>query len=195
MVTVRGHQIKADLLRARGNDEDAQRSQSQALECFDRMQLSVVDNTPTQLCIDCARAFMERGHYDAGEQLLQALANINDDPDLAISIDRLLREPQTQAGIAYAAKLNKRGIEFHSNKQFADAAEAFRQVLDELPNHIGLNLNLIQTLLSKHKENDLDHQERVLLDSCFQRIGSLRENSQYRERYQYLQKRYDKISR
>jgi len=193
IVKIRKLQLEADIYSANKQLQKAEAANQCALETFEALKFSVVENTSTELSIDCARAFMDCGLYDAGEQLLQEVAKLTEDPELSINIDKLLREPRTREGIAYAAKLNKKGIEFHSQQQYDAAIDAFTQVLEELPNHVGLNLNFIQTLLSKHKQTPLDDREIKLIASCLKRIGELESGSSYQERYQYLFKRYQKV--
>lgn len=193
VIKMRIQLVNADVYTAIGNEEKAAQANQQALEVYQELNFSVVEHTSTQLCIDCAKAFMERGNYDEGERLLQEVAKLNNNADLAIQIDKLLREPLTKEGIAFAAKLNKQGIEYHKNNKFDDAISSFQKVLKELPNHIGLNLNLVQTVLTKSKETALKEKELALLASSFKRVGELREKSPYRERFDYLLKRFNKL--
>ncbi|WP_086931301.1 tetratricopeptide repeat-containing response regulator [Agarilytica rhodophyticola] len=186
--------IEADLHRFTGKQQQAEQADEAALQAFENIKFSVVDNTSAQLSINCAKALMERGRYDEGERLLQELAQRNNNPRLAINIDKLLREPITKEGIAYAAKLNKQGINFHKKNQFDKAVASFQQVLDELPNHIGLNLNLIQSSISKSNDVPLNSKELSLIGSSFQRIGEIPEGSPYKQRYDYLIKRYQKLA-
>ncbi|MFL0799912.1 MAG: response regulator [Agarilytica sp.] len=193
VVQMRLQLVNADIYEHIGDEENADKANRKALEVFSELNFSVVENTSTQLCIDCAKAFMARGKYDEGERLLQEVAKLNNNNDLAIQIDKLLREPLTKEGIAFAAKLNKQGIGFHKQNKFDDAIRSFQNVLQELPNHIGLNLNLIQTLLTKSKETTLKEKELKLMESCFQRVGALRESSPYQERFDYLEKRFNRL--
>ncbi|WP_370978870.1 response regulator [Agaribacterium sp. ZY112] len=194
IVTMRNHLIKADLLEEQGQEQQAIDAVAKALDIHATMKYSVIGNTSYELCIDCAKTFMNRGCGDEGEAILQELARLNQDPELAIDIDKLLREPQTKEGIAYAASCNKRGIEHYESGDIELAIDVFREVLRELPNHIGLNLNLIQALTSKAKNKQLSVAERLILDSAFQRVGEPAENAACFQRYQFLRKRYDKLS-
>ncbi len=194
VVQMRSKLLAADLYDNMDRHDDAKKTEAKALEIYESLNFSVVENTSTRLCIDCAKAFMARGLYDEGERLLQEVAKLNNDSELSIEIDKLLREPITKEGIAFASKLNKKGIDFHKKNQFDEAIAAFQKVLKELPNHIGLNLNLIQTVVTKSKERELKEKELALMTSSFQRIGELRDSSPYKERYDYLHKRFKKLS-
>ncbi len=193
IVKMRSRLVNADLFEAKGDQEAANKACEEALDIHKNMKFSVLENTPVQLSIDCAKSLMARGKYDEGEKLLQGVASTNQDPEFAVKIDKLLRDPITKEGIQYAAELNKKGIEHYRANNTEKAISSFRQVLDELPNHIGLNLNLIQALISKSKTSTLEKSEMALMQNCFQRIGDLAENPTYQERYQYLLKRYAKL--
>ncbi|VUD56606.1 Chemotaxis protein CheY [Thalassocella blandensis] len=193
IVCLRSKLISAEIFDTNGETEMAEKACQEALEIHKHLKFSVLENTSMQLSIDCARSLMARGKYDEGEKLLQEIAKINRDPDFTVKIDKLLRDPTTKEGIQYASELNKRGIEYYRGNKIDDAIQAFKQVLAELPNHIGLNLNLIQALISKSKYDALDEQELNLIGNSFQRIGNLDSQSHYLERYDYLMKRYQKL--
>jgi len=193
IVKMRSKLVRADLYHVRHQENDARKATDEALEIQAEMQLSAVQHTSTELCIACARAFMKLGEYDAGEQLLQELARINEDVDVAVRIDKLLREPLTREGVQLAAKLNKQGIQFYQNNQYDNAIKAFEDVLHELPNHIGLNLNLVQAIISKNKQHNISDNEVAAVADSLQRIGKIEEQSSYLARYQYLLKQYEKL--
>jgi len=193
LVKMRRLLIESDLLAAQNKPDEAEAQTRKAINLHESMRTSVIGNSDAQLSIDCALAFINRGRYDEGESILQALAKQNSDHELAIKIDRLLREPQTREGIAFAAKLNKSGIELYEQGKLEAAVGYFRQVLQEIPNHIGLNLNLIQALSSKAKRLPLNRAEIELLRSCFKRIGDLSNKDSYRDRYEFLLRRFEKI--
>jgi len=193
VVKMRGKLVEADLYQVRKQEEKAKQATQDALEVQAQMRNSAIQNTSAELCIECARAFMELGEYDAGEQLLQEVARNNDDPEIAVQIDKLLREPLTKEGVQYAAKLNKQGIGFYQKQKYDAAIDAFTHVLRELPNHIGLNLNLIQAIISKNKENEISNDEVEVIAHSLQRIGNIDEKSSYADRYRYLLRQYDRL--
>ena len=194
VVMMRNRLLEAELAESLGQSEQANQAVTDALELHKNMRYSVISNTSFQLCIDCAKGFMDRGYYDEGEAILQELARINENNEYALKIDRLLRVPQTKEGIEYAAKLNKEGIHFYEREKLDEAIRSFKNVLKELPNHTGLNLNLIQALISKTKQSTLNDQETDTLHSCFKRIGEVSETDHFFKRHQYLKKRYLRLS-
>lgn len=193
IATMRSKLVEADIYNLSNNEDKAQKCINTALDVHQNLRYSVIANTSTQLCIDCAKAFIDTGEYDAGEQILQELSNVNKDNEFALKIDTLLREPKTPEGIAYAGTLNKKGIQFYNQKDCEGAIHTFTHVLHAMPNHIGLNLNLIQALISKHKTQELNKEEVRILENSFKRIGSINNHSNHVERYEYLHIRYQKI--
>ena len=99
----------------------------------------------------------------------------------------------TREGIQYAAKLNKQGIGFYKKEQHDAAIDAFLHVLRELPNHVGLNLNLIQAIISKNKGKEISDFEAETIAHSLQRIGNIDQNSNYGERYRYLIRQYERL--
>ena len=193
IAAMRSKLVEADIYMLSQHTDKAQECINAALVIQENLRYSVIEHTSTQLCIDCAKAFMDVGEYDAGEKILQQLSEINDDDEYALKIDTLLREPKTPEGIAYAGTLNKQGITFYNDKDYENTIHAFTQVLRALPNHIGLNLNLIQAIISKSKTIELNPEEVRILANSFKRIGNIGEKSVYVERYEYLFVRYQKI--
>lgn len=194
IVLMRNRLLEAELAELNNRPEAAAAAVEEALELHRTMRYSVIANTSTQLCIDCAKGFMNRGCYDEGEAILQELARVNDDEDFALRIDKLRRVPQTKEGIAYATKLNKEGIEFYDKGLIDDAIKSFKKVSNELPNHIGLNLNLVQALIGKNKTEQLKPSELSLLKSSFKRIGEVSGNEAFFKRYEYLHKRFLRLT-
>ncbi len=193
ILTMRGKQLEADFFDLKGSKDLANKRTESALQIHSEIKYSVISNTPINISIACAKAFMDRGKYDEGEKLLQELSKVNDDPDLAIKIDKLLRDPVTKEGVLFAARQNKVGISLYQNKEYQRAQAAFEKVLCDLPNHIGLNLNLIQAIVSRSKEENLSQHEHKLLENSFQRIGAIDGQSKYSERFLYLKKQSEKI--
>lgn len=194
IVNLHNKLLKAEIYENLGQTEIAQKAVQAALDQQADLKSAAIDGSSTQLCVDCAKALMRHGQYDDGEKMLQQVASTNQDPDFAITIDKLLREPLTTEGVRFAAKLNKKGIALYQNEKTYEAIKAFEMVLHELPNHIGLNLNLIQAVISKSKEKSLGSQDIALVRESFKRIGKLNQDSSYHNRYTYLQKQYNNLS-
>ena len=188
LVTVRRYLIEAEIARQKQNLDQTQTAINEAVTAFKRMKFSALASTSTNLCIDCAKGFMDIGYSDEGEILLQEIAKLTDNKIINIQIDKLLREPRTKEGINHAASLNKKGIALYKAQKTDKAINAFLNALAEIPNHIGVNLNLLQTLLTKSKAETLQTKEVELISQSFRRIGDIADDSAHYRRYQYLHK-------
>lgn len=186
VVQMRSKQIRAEVFDLQGKVEDYKKELQKALELQATLDHNALRTTSVKLCIDSARAFMDHGHYEEGEAILEELAALTSDHELSIQIDKLRREPQTMEGISYAAKLNKAGIEFYEKRDLLQAQQAFEQVLTELPNHTGLNLNLLQVLVARNHEEELNEQDLHLLTTCFRRVKHVDDRSPHFKRLQYM---------
>lgn len=189
VVQLRSKQIRAEVFDIQGKVDEYKKELLKALEVQATLDYNALRTTSVKLCIDSARAFMDHGYYEEGEAILEELAALTNDHELRIQIDKLRREPQTVEGISYAAKLNKSGIEHYEKRELLRAQEAFEKVLVELPNHTGLNLNLLQVLVARKQEEALDEKDMHLLTTCFRRVKHLQEGSAHFKRYQYLKEK------
>ena len=77
-------------------------------------------------------------YYAASEEALQ-------------QIDCLLDEPRSIKNKQYIARINQEGIGFFNAQDFSRSVLSFRRALQKLPKHIGLRLNLLQTLIAMLK--------------------------------------------
>lgn len=78
------------------------------------------------------------------------------DQEALQKIDCLLDEPTSDKNRALVAKINKEGIAFYDSAKYSKAVESFSGALRELPQHIGLRLNLAQALLGLLKQHPDD---------------------------------------
>lgn len=107
--------------------------------------------------IELVRTYREMGKQTESEELIaQLLKEYEGQEDCLEQIDCLLDEPCSAKNKALVAKINKEGIAHYEKKAFDKAAEAFSSAIRDLPQHIGLRLNLAQAqlgLLSLHPSN------------------------------------------
>lgn len=189
-IKLQGKIITADIYDFSGQEVPATKALDEAVSihqalCENKLAVIAAD---TSLAI--ADALIRHGHHDEGERLLHQVAQANDDEELAMRIDRLLREPISKTGIQKAAQANRKGIALYEDGNYSKAINAFQEVLKELPNHIGLNLNLIQATIGLCKETELTGKYQKMLDGAFKRIGEVSEKSSHYSRYQYLYNAY-----
>lgn len=163
LVQISSKLVTASLLKIQDQQDKMQAALDSAMDILHKMKMRSLKYISVEPSIDCAKGFMDFGFYNADEKCLQALIQKQPGPEHSLSIDKLLRE----------------------------AVKAFQVVLSQIPNHIGVNLNLIQALVSKHKkEGGISEREHALLKNGFTRLGSIFESSKPAERFEYLEKCY-----
>lgn len=186
LILLRSKQLRAEIFELQGKMDKYEEELQAASAINIDMDYKALRTASVNLCVDCARTFMNHAHYEEGEKLLAELAKLTSDPVLSIQIDKLRRDPQTREGITYASTLNKSGIEYYDNKEYELAQLAFEKVLKELPNHTGLNLNLLQTLIAKIKQEGSNEKDLHVLNNCLRRVAHIDSDSPHFKRYQYL---------
>lgn len=68
-------------------------------------------------------------------------------------IDCLLDEPCSVKNKNLIEKINREGVALYEAKDFLRSAASFKSALQQLPKHIGLRLNLLQTLIALAKSD------------------------------------------
>lgn len=151
-------------------------------------QLDPSRMTPEQV-LDYARALYTQHDNASAQNVLNQLAErCSDDPEIMKAIEELMDEPVSFHKKNQARALNKQGIKAFENGELGEAAEAFKQALELVPQHPALNLNLVQVLL-KHAEREGKASDPAALKRCEQCLGQLShlppQHKQYK-RYQFL---------
>ena len=123
--------------------------------------------------IDLFQALEATGEGSRSKLLLDDLIEkYKDNQDAMNKIDRLLDEPVSDANRKQVAQINKQGIRLYENKNFAEAITLFQKARCLFPNHIGVQLNMVQAQLGEMREYgaEVDCMETCL--SIMARIGS-----------------------
>jgi predicted thioredoxin/glutaredoxin len=58
------------------------------------------------------------------------------------------------------------------------------------PNHVGVNLNLVQVVLAKNEVDGKNKKSHDICKNCFKKIGSLHEEHKQHARHQFLQEQF-----
>jgi hypothetical protein len=61
--------------------------------------------------------------------------------------------PKSEEGRRKVAEMTKSGIGYFESGEYRQAIETFKNAIGIFPSHIGLNLNLIQTVIAEVKHN------------------------------------------
>jgi CheY-like chemotaxis protein len=103
--------------------------------------------------IELVKALREQGLKDKSNKIVaELLAEYAGQEEQLELIDCLLDEPCSAKNKALVMRVNKDGIAFYEAKDFVRAVDCFTSALQDLPQHIGLRLNLVQALIGQFKK-------------------------------------------
>lgn len=142
--------------------------------------------------LELAQTLIAKGDRDGANKLLQELVEKFSSNELFVAkIDAMADTPISQAGCEKVAKITKSGIESYDKKKFTEAIGIFKNAISIFPSHIGLNLNLIQAVISEIKESGSQPGFEKICRKSLERISTIQvSNAQY-DRYEYLRKQVD----
>ncbi len=174
--------IESQLYACQGKDKYAQSVLEKAETNFDQLNPKDVDAR-----LDFSRAHIMSGSKQSAYKELHLLSKeYKDSPTVLKTIDRISEEPISVAGKACAADLSKSGISAYQQKDYDKAISIFSEALKMFPNHVGVNLNLIQVILAKNEISGKTTEYFNRCKKCFKKIGVLPvEHKQY-TRYEFL---------
>jgi CheY-like chemotaxis protein/tetratricopeptide (TPR) repeat protein len=101
-------------------------------------------------------------------------------------IDRISEEPISLAGKNCAADLSKKGIGAYHAREYDKSIQIFSDALRMFPNHVGVNLNLVQVILAKAETEAKTNDHYLYCKECFSKIGILGEEHKQYARRQFL---------
>lgn len=141
---IEAYLLEAQLQQVTGEE----RRGREALAAAQKLMAS--EDTPLKMQIELAKTFRELGETATCEKLTaQLLADYAGQEAELQQIDCLLEEPCSAKNKALVAKINKEGIASYEAKEYLRAVEAFNSALQDLPQHIGLRLNMVQALVGQ----------------------------------------------
>ncbi|UDL03702.1 response regulator [Marinobacter sp. CA1] len=121
--------------------------------------------------LDYARTLFRLDRQTDAKAVLAQLAQAHeDDSDVLQQIETLLDEPVSFRQRMQARNLNRAGIKAFEDGQLEEAASAFREALNVVPNHTALNLNLVQVQMKQYHN---DTSRRALLADCRRLLNNL----------------------
>jgi len=123
--------------------------------------------------IELVKALRELGHTDKSDKIIaELLLSCADQEDQLQKVDCLLHEPCSAKNKAMVAKINREGIAFYEAKEFVRAVDCFTRALRDLPQNIGLRLNLLQALLGQFKQQP-DQSQLVVMKNAIDFIQKI----------------------
>jgi len=159
--------LEAQLFSVAGEE----RRSTDALLNAQKIMDSDKDSADVEINIELVKTLRELGHTEKSDKIIAELmlACANQE-DLLQKIDCLLQEPCSAKNKAMVTKINREGIAFYEAKEFSRASECFGRALQDLPQNIGLRLNLLQALLGQFKQQP----EQVQLSAMQNEIDFIR---------------------
>ncbi len=122
------------------------------------------DELNIDMDVDRVSLLLSLGENDEAEDLLEFLqTKYKDDQSSLEKLDKFLSEPASEMNRELVAEVNRKGIDLYSVGEFDRALECFDQARKLFPKHIGIQLNIVQSLIGKMKETP---EEDELQDEC-----------------------------
>lgn len=152
-----------DLLQGRvlANDGNV----SAARQCLRKTELDLFsDEMNIDLDVDRVTLLLSTGENDRAEELLEFLQEkYAEDQSALEKLDQFLAEPASESNRELVAEVNREGIDLYSVGEFDKAIEFFERARKLFPKHIGIQLNIVQSLIGKLKE---DADNDYLIEEC-----------------------------
>jgi len=187
-VRAQAHMVETQLLISQGNESLAQKAAACARSMFEALTAPTIDTR-----LEYARTLHKLNEDTNARDLLIALAAQHaDDANIMHIIDGITGEPISDTGKTVASTLTKRGIGAYEKKQFDAAIDVFSQALASYPNHIGLNLNLIQAIVAAVENSDSNPQHEALVKRSLRAVGRLSQGHKQYQRLEFLTKQLKK---
>ena len=152
---INSYLLESQLLSVAGEERRSAEALLSAQKIIDADQ-DVVD---VEITIELVKALRELGHTEKSDKIVsELLLSCAGQEDQLQKVDCLLHEPCSAKNKAMVAKINREGIAFYEAKEFSKAVDCFTRALRDLPQNIGLRLNLLQALLGQFKQqSDREH--------------------------------------
>jgi len=180
---------RAELITARMLVHGGQRDHAKSLVTTTETQLRRSDDIPLEINLERVQTMRALGEHEQAETLLHELLQRHAYDQAALEkLDTLLAEPVSESNRAMIATVNREGIELYNQARFDEAIECFEKVRRIFPRHVGVHLNIVQSLIGKLRAGQKDDETIGTTERALATIGSLIEadHSQY-ARFQRLQ--------
>ena len=115
----------------------------------------LLEDNDIDIDIERIHALHDIGEHEQADILLRKLLQqYAYDQDALEKLDALLNEPVSEANKSMVAKINREGIDLYNQNLFDEALMCFDKARRSFPKHVGIQLNIVQTLLGKIKAGD-----------------------------------------
>lgn len=181
-VSAQAQMVETQLHIATGDEKKATASLDKSRKMF-----SDLAAPPIEASLEFARTLHAADEEKEARELLSSLALRHEGNEEVMQIiDSITSEPISEAGKIVATKLTKEGISSYEDKAFQQAIGVFNEALATYPNHIGLNLNLIQAVLAETDTHGFMEKNEALCRRSLRAVGKLGEDHKQYKRYEFL---------
>lgn len=188
-VAVQAQMVETQLHIASGDEAKACSSLQKSKEMYNQLAAP-----PVETSLEFARTLHAGDDEKSARELLSNLAvRYENNPEIMQIIDSITSEPISDAGKSAATQLTKEGISSYENKDFEQAIGVFTEALAAYPNHVGLNLNLIQAVCSATDKVGFTDKNEALVKRSLRVVGNLPDDHNQRKRYDFLHKQIEKF--
>lgn len=186
---VLAEQLHADLLHGRLMALDGRVDTAQAH--IDQVERVLAQENIRDIDMDIERAYtrLALGKADDAQALIDSLLQTYAyDQEALEKLDKLLSEPVSESNRSLVAQINREGIELYNQAQYDLALNAFGQARVLFPNHLGIQLNVLQCLVGKLRLEPLSEEQTTMLRSLLGLLNKvITPEHQQHERFARLQ--------
>lgn len=180
---------RAELLTARLLAHGGKIESAKTLAAAAESHLRSKREVPLEVNIERVQTLQALGEHEQAESLLhELLQKYAYDQSALEKLDALLAEPVSETNRTMIATVNREGIELYNQARFDEAIACFEKVRRIFPRHVGVHLNIVQSLIGKLRAGQKDDETIDITERALATIDSLIESdhSQY-ARFQRLQ--------
>ena len=179
--------VKSKLIESRVHNSLMNKTAAQDALTSAERAMGPEGKADVELRLELAKSYLQSENKKRGDELISDLvAEFGNKPEIAKKIDQLVDEPVTKSGRQQVVSINKKGIKLYEDGKFEEASVYFGKAIRHYPKHIGIRLNLVQSVLNLMKRSGVE--ERLVRD-CATHLASVKHidssNEQY-ERYKAL---------
>lgn len=188
-IDAQAHMVEAQMFKGQGNDAKAEESTIKAKSIFANLR-----NPSVNTSVEFARTLYAMDEEEQARSVLMSLAARHpNDTKLMQILDSITSEPISDNGKLVAAKLTKNGISAYDSKEYEEAISVFNEALAAYPKHIGLNLNLMQAIVSCTEATEPTDRFEKMCRRSLRAIGNIGPDHKQAKRYAFIQRQLTKF--
>ncbi|VUD62154.1 Chemotaxis protein CheY [Thalassocella blandensis] len=187
-VAVQAQFVETQLHVSQGKQDQAKKTAEKAKQMYGELEAP-----PVEASLEYARTLHIMDQEEEARALLAKLASRHEGNDEIMQlIDGITGEPISEAGKKVAARLTKKGIGSYEDKDYEQAIHVFVEALSSYPKHIGLNLNLVQTIVAAAEANGFKKKHESMCIRCMRAVGKIAPDNKQHKRYVFLVSQLEK---